>query len=213
MHAESGERTLRLALRRAAQTSGAAGDEPEEHLLVRRAQQSPRAFGPLYLRYRDAVINYCSYRLGDQFEAEDAASTVFVKALGSLRHFHDRDGSFRTWLFRIAHNEVVDRQRRRTRRPEAPIDLLRERPGGGPTPEDVAADTDAHLRVLALLTALPPRERAVLELRAAELRTEQIAAVLGISAQNVRSTQWRALARMRVLMANSAIPVTEVGRD
>src|SRR5215211_4236324 len=101
----------------------------EERLLVLRAQESPHAFEPLYLRYRDAVINYCFYRLGNHGEAEDAASVIFIKAIRGLADFRDRDGSFRTWLFRIAHNEVVDRLRHRARHPESPIDLFRERPG------------------------------------------------------------------------------------
>ena|SRR5215211_1242402 len=194
-----------MAVRRAQLRSAHVSDVPgdgmsEERLLVLRAQQSSRAFEPLYLAYRDAVINYCCYRLGDRTEAEDAASTVFIKALHALPGFRDRDGSFRTWLFRIAHNEVVDRHRQRSRNPETPIDLLRDRPGADRSPEDLAAEVDAHERVRVLLASLPPRERDVLELRAAELDTNQIAAVLGITAVNVRSIQFRAIARLRRLL-------------
>lgn len=175
-------------------------DESDERLLVLRAQQTPRAFAPLYLRYRDPVITYCFHRLGDHEEAEDAASAVFVRAIHGLAKFHDRDGSFRTWLFRIAHNEVVDRHRHRARHSASPIELFQEWPGSAVSPEDLAADADVHRRIHALLSTLPPRERAVLELRAADLDTNQIAAVLGVTAQNVRSIQCRALARLRALL-------------
>jgi RNA polymerase sigma-70 factor (ECF subfamily) len=199
---------------RSAQSSEVPADDvSEERLLVLRAQQSPRAFEPLYLRYRDAVINYCFYRLGDHGEAEDAASAIFVKAIRGLSEFRDRDGSFRTWLFRVAHNEVVDRQRQRARHPEVPIDLFRERPGSERSPEDLAADADAHVRIRTLFSALPPRERAVLELRAADLDTHQIAAVLGVTAHNVRSTQSRALARMRKSLAQVGALSLEVAGD
>jgi RNA polymerase sigma-70 factor (ECF subfamily) len=168
--------------------------------MVLRAQGSPRAFEPLYLRYRDPIINYCSYRIDDPHEAEDAASAIFMKAMAALPRFRDRDGSFRSWLFRIAHNEMVDRTRRRDRRRLAPIELFAERPAEEGSPEELAADGDAHTRIRILLLQLPPREREVLELRAADLDTEQIAAVLGITVQNVRSVQCRASKRLRALL-------------
>lgn len=197
---------MRLASGRRTQLGDeAAGEASDERLMVLRAQQTPRAFEPLYLRYRDPVINYCFHRLGDREEAEDAASAIFIHALRGLPGFRDRDGSFRTWLFRIAHNEVIDRHRQRARHPAAPIDLFSEQPGTSRSPEEIAADADAHERLRALLAGLPPRERDVLELRAADLDTSQIAAVLGVTAQNVRSTQCRALARLRALIGDAGI--------
>ena len=205
---------MRLMRGGLAQSSEVPLDEvSEERLLVLRAQESPHAFEPLYLRYRDAVINYCFYRLGNHGEAEDAASVIFIKAIRGLADFRDRDGSFRTWLFRIAHNEVVDRLRHRARHPELPIDLFRERSGSERSPEDLAADADAHVRIRTLLSTLPPRERAVLELRAADLDTHQIAAVLGVTEHNVRSTQCRALARMRTSLTQAGVLSLEVVGD
>src|SRR5215213_8508882 len=81
--------------------------------LVRAAQADPRAFEPLHLRYRDRIINYCFYRLAGRTDVDDAASAIFVNALYAPPSFQNRDGSFRSWLFRIAHNEVVDRQKQR----------------------------------------------------------------------------------------------------
>src|SRR5215213_6937627 len=80
-------------------------DEVGDAALVRRAQQHAAEFGPLYLRYRDRVLRYCLYRLGDLTEAEDATSAVFVNALHGIVSGQVDDASFRPWLFRIAHNE------------------------------------------------------------------------------------------------------------
>jgi RNA polymerase sigma-70 factor (ECF subfamily) len=94
-----------------------AGDD----VLVAAAQRGDaRAFALLFDRYQDLVLRYCFYRLDGWDEAGDAAQQIFADAFAGLKRFRDKDGapagSFRTWLFRIAHNEVADRHRRRARR-------------------------------------------------------------------------------------------------
>ena len=191
---------MRSARQLAAPNSGeAAAERSADADLVRLALHAPHAFEALYLRYLDPIIAYCSYRLANRAEAEDAASAVFVKALHGLPGFRHRDGSFRTWLFRIAHNEVADRLKYRSRHPEAPLDRLIDAASPERAPEEYAIASDGHGRIRALLRSLPPRERAVLELRAADLATGEIADVLGITEQNVRTAQCRAIARMREL--------------
>jgi RNA polymerase sigma-70 factor (ECF subfamily) len=165
--------------------------------LVRRARRCPAEFGPLYLRYRDRVLRYCLYRLGDLAEAEDAASAVFVKALRGLGGVDADGASFRPWLFRIAHNEVADRHRRRARRAETGLAAAGELADPGPSPEEEAVAAEAVGRLRILLGGLPPRERAVLELRLADLTPAEIAAVLGITPAGVWTAQSRGLAKLR----------------
>jgi RNA polymerase sigma-70 factor, ECF subfamily len=165
--------------------------------LVRRAQRHASEFGPLYLRYRDRVLRYCLYRLGDLAEAEDATSTVFVKALRGITGVHDDDASFRPWLFRIAHNEVVDHYKRRALRPETALGAADDLIDPSPSPEEAAMTVEALGRLRTLLGGLPPRERAVLELRLADLTTTEIAAVLGITEGSVWTAQSRGLAKVR----------------
>jgi RNA polymerase sigma-70 factor (ECF subfamily) len=179
--------------------------------LVRAAQAMPRAFAPLYLRYRDPIMNFCYYRLGNHEESEDAASVIFIKALDHLPGFVDRDDSFRTWLFRIAHNEIADRHRQRARHAESPIDQEQGLRDAASTLEDAAIAMDDRIRVRELLAQLPPRERAVLELRTADLTTREIAEVLQISEQNVRTAQSRAVSRLRGLLLGERATPTELG--
>jgi RNA polymerase sigma-70 factor (ECF subfamily) len=169
--------------------------------LVRLAQASPHDFAALYLRYRDPVMNYCYYRLGDREESEDAASVIFIKALHHLPGFAERGNSFRTWLFRIAHNEIADRHRARARHPSRSLTSELDLPDAASLLEVAAIASDNRARVRHLLGKLPPRERAVLELRAAELSTREIADVLQITEQNVRTAQSRAVSRLRGLLA------------
>ncbi len=191
-------------IRSRAQPKSAPHAEDADAELVRLAQATPQAFAALYLRYRDPVLNYCFYRLGDREAAEDATSTIFVKALDHLPSFSERGDSFRTWLFRIAHNEIVDRYRRQARHPEVPLLPELGLRDAASLPEEAAISADRRLRVLRLLTHVPPRERAVLELRAADLSTREIAEVLQISEQSVRTAQCRAVGRLRELVAGVA---------
>jgi RNA polymerase sigma-70 factor (ECF subfamily) len=172
-------------------------DEVGDAELVRRAQRHAAEFGPLYLRYRDRVFRYCLYRLGDLSEAEDATSAVFVKALRGITSVHDNATSFRPWLFRIAHNEIVDRYKRGARRWETGFAAADDLVDPGPSPEEAALTVEAGGRLRSLLSGLPPRERAVLELRLADLTTAEIAAVLGITVGGVWTAQSRGLAKVR----------------
>jgi RNA polymerase sigma-70 factor (ECF subfamily) len=178
--------------------------------LVRAAQVDPRAFEPLYLRYRDRIINYCFYRLADRTDADDAASAVFLHALHALPAFQHHAGSFRPWLFTIAHNEVADRQKQRARHPETPFDSISGVATSERSPEELALTRDDRRYVLALLESLPPRERAVLELRVGELTTVEIALILGINEQAVRTAHCRALARMKELVRAADVSGQEV---
>jgi RNA polymerase sigma-70 factor, ECF subfamily len=182
-------------------------DEAADAELVRRAQQHANAFGPLYLRYRDRVLRYCVYRLGDLAEAEDATSAVFVNALRGIMSVQD-EMAFRPWLFRIAHNEVVDRYKRRALRPHTALAAADALVDPGPSPEEVAMTSEAVARLRILLSGLPPRERAVLELRLADLTTAEIAAVLGISEGSVWTAQSRGLAKVRDAMSGGIVSVS-----
>ncbi len=116
-------------------------DRPEEggprlsHLdrdrrLVEAAQADPARFEALYRKYLAQVYSYAYYELRDHHEAEDATERTFVAALTNLPRFEERarpaDGegasTFRVWLFQIARNVVAERRRRRSRRPEAPLE-------------------------------------------------------------------------------------------
>jgi RNA polymerase sigma-70 factor, ECF subfamily len=169
--------------------------------LVAAAGRDPHDFAPLFLRYWDPVLRYCTVRLRDHHDAEDAASQVFVDAYASLHRFQDRGGagSFRSWLFTIAHHEIANRHRYRVRHPESPLEDMEESFGTNPTVEQ-AETTDELARVTALVQELPDRPREVVELRLAGLTDREIAEVLGISGQAVRQAQSRAVAQLRIRM-------------
>ena len=166
--------------------------------LVTAARRERAAFAPLYLRYVDPVYRYCLRRLCSREAAEDATAQVFAKALAALPGYRENNASFRSWLFAIAHNVLVDAGR--SARPQNPLDesLPLPDPGMGPEEEALAAEGQREVRLL--LASVPPDQRRVLELRLAGLTTTEIAAALGSSPGAVRASQYRAVKRLRLVM-------------
>ncbi len=186
--------------------ASASSPHPTDAPLVAAAQCAPAAFAPLYARYRDDVLRYCFYRLGDWEEAADAAQQVFVNAFTALPRFVDQGDSFRPWLFRIAHNEVSTRRRRPPHRSLMDATLVIDT---APSPEDLAVAADDHDRLRRLLAALPSERRQVCELRLAGLTDREIAGVLGKREGAVRTAQSRAVAQLRGWLGVSRAPAGE----
>lgn len=168
--------------------------------LVAAAQIDRRAFGALYERYRDDLLRYCFYCLGDWDEAADATQQVFADAMTGLPRFTDRGDSFRPWLFRIAHNEVCTRRHQRSHRLLVPLTDATDVIDPAPSPEDRAMTADDHGRVRMVLAQLPPDRRRVCELRCAGLNDREIAHVLSKTEGAVRTAQSRAVAQLRDLL-------------
>ncbi len=176
------------------------GEVGEEAAWVAAARCDPRAFAPLYQRYFDPVYRYCYRRLGSPEAAADATSQVFAKALAALPRY--RDGSFRSWLFAIAHNTIVDCAR--AARGDRPLEAAAEVADAAPTPEEASLTADRGRSLRAALVHLSPDQRRVVELRLAGLTDHEIAAVLGRSLTATRMVQVRAVARLRELLVVGA---------
>jgi RNA polymerase sigma-70 factor (ECF subfamily) len=170
-----------------------AAAEPSDEALVAQARHDRAAFAQLYRRYATPVYRYC-----DRAAAEEVTQTVFLRALAALPARRD-ESAFRPWLFAIAHNAIVDA--RRAKRPLVSLDATRELADPAASPEEAALAAAERREISALLARLPAEERSVVELRLAGLRDKEIAAVVGRSPGAVRTAQYRAVRRLRVLLA------------
>lgn len=200
-----------------------AGDQdaPETFLddrhLVEHAKRDPPAFALLYERYHHAIYVYCFRRLGTPESSDDATSIVFMKAFSALSRFcpdNIRSGStFRSWLFSIARNVVIDARRRDRRHSSLdashgellPSSLLVDSTS---SPEDAAIGAEEARTVMALLDQLPERPRAAVELRLAGLSTSEVANVLGMSISATKSLQFRAYRTLRDLLRSNPQAIT-----
>ncbi len=179
-----------------------------ETALVAQARGDREAFAALYYRYFDAVYRYCYHRLGSREAAEDATSQIFLQVWTALPRYQEV-GTFRIWLFTIAHNVVTNRAR--ARRPNAPLEMASDHADPAPLPEELALAVDEHRTLAASVATLPPDQRRAVELRLAGLTGPEIARVLGRSHAAVKMLQLRAVDRLRTHLGVGA--VTEEAPD
>lgn len=149
----------------------------------------------LYEAHAPAVFRYIYFRVRDRQVAEDITGDVFVRMVEALPRFEFRGLPFAAWLFRVAHDRVVDHHRRAVpRRTEALPDTLLD---GEANTEAAALQTHANAALMDLLSELTDEQQAVLQLRFIEgYSLEQTAEALDKTQGAVKALQHRALRQL-----------------
>lgn len=176
-------------------------------MLAAAQANAPWAFERLYRWLAPAVVGYA--RGQGIVDADDVLGDVFLRVFRSLAGFTGDETAFRSWVFRIAHNRIVDERRRDTRRgPVVPLVTVQERSGGDV--EDQALDVLGRAEVEALLAPLPRQQRDVLLLRlVAGLTVDEVASTLGATQGAVKALQRRGLQAVRAALAKNSVPLGE----
>jgi RNA polymerase sigma-70 factor (sigma-E family) len=140
---------------------------------------------------------------GDWHTAEDLAQTTLVKVFASWRRINRKEAADTYATRTLVNTYLADRRRKRVG--EVLTATLPERAIQPQTPE-------IRVVVLDALATLPSRARAVVVLRYwSDLSVDQVAAVLGCSAGNVKSQSSRALDKLRILLGDAAAEIGPVG--
>ena len=180
--------------------------------LVGLSRLDPQIFGVLYERYRQTIYVYCFRRLGSPERADDATSTIFIKAFAALENYRPKSATsgstFRSWMFSIAHNVLIDVWRK-DRHPVS-LDAFDEEVFANflidpaHSPEAIAIGAEESRGVQSLLAQLPERQRAAVELRLSGLTTVEVAQVLGMTVAASKSLQFRAYRILRDLLRSQS---------
>lgn len=163
--------------------------------LVRLAQQNPVEFKQLYLKWLKPVYRYFYFRVGNEKDAEDLTSQVFLKVFQDLPRYRNQ-GSFSAWLFSIAHARTVDFYRKGNR--EFPLESA-ARVVSMFDPLDQTIQTEALSQVNHLIGDLSEDEQELIRLRyAANLNYREIGQILNRKEDAVRKSLSRLLDRMHL---------------
>ena len=156
----------------------------------------------LYEEYYDKIARYVHAHIGDRTEAEDIAGEVFLKALESLKSYQERGIPMQSWLFRIAHNMVVDHLRKAAKRKTVPIDTVQVE--GGTDPMTVAERNIELEKVTRAMEQITKEQREVLRLRFfGGLTSKEAGSILNKSDGAVREMQRAAIENLRKLLISS----------
>ncbi len=160
----------------------------DAQLLDRLLRGDTRSLGEIYERYRVPLFRFCLRMVKDTALAEDAVHDTFVK----LARQHSgilHPGALKSWLFRVARNEVYMILRRAAPMPLEDADGVLD----PSTPHDLLEQTERASLVHAMLAALRPAYREVLMLREfEEMPYAEIAAITGSTEGAVKSRLFKA---------------------
>ena len=173
----------------------------DEESLVRRAREGDSgAFAEIYETYFDRIYRYIAFKMGDRLEAEDLAEQVFLKALESIRSFKWRGVPFASWLFRIAHNQIVDYLRKKAKKVELP--LQESVVSGELGPEEWTQLRLSMEQLHAALERLTEAQRRAISLRfGGGLSIAETAKAMGKNEGAVRALQHSGLVALRKVLA------------
>ena len=185
----------------------AAEISAEESVFILRLQANEDAAYDELVRIYNASIFHVAYRmLGDSGEASDVVQEIFLKVFRNIGHFRS-EASLKTWIFKIAFSEILNRLRWwKTRHRSATVSLDEQANGNGkhhvrdsyPTPEQVLVNKERETAIQQALVKLSSDHRSIIVLRDIEgFSYNEIAEVLGVSVGTVKSRVARARAELK----------------
>ena len=170
-------------------------DQSESVRLVKRAVGGDfEAFGELYNIYLDRIYRYVFYQVRDKMTAEDVTEEVFLKAWKAIKSCKGKEQTFSSWLYRIAHNQVIDNLRSQRKYLSTEMETSAEVNG----PELEAEGKQERQEMLETISCLPQNQKQVIILKFIEgLDNQEIGKIMGKSQGAIRVLQMRALATLR----------------
>ena len=167
----------------------------EAALRERATALEPAALEEIYDTYAGRIYNYLYHRTGDSSLAEDLCGDVFIRMIESIQAGRPWNTSLQGWLYRIAHNLIIDHYRRQAKRDGPELDERWMAPQSyGETFEGLFHSN--QLRVA--MRFLTEEQRQVVVLKFVEgLGNVEVAEVLGKTEGAIKALQHRALASIR----------------
>ncbi|MFQ5343332.1 MAG: sigma-70 family RNA polymerase sigma factor [Anaerolineae bacterium] len=176
----------------------------EQRLIAQARQGDTAALSAIYDQYAEKIYIYLYHRLGDRQLAEDLTGDVFVRMVEAADTPRFADTSLSGWLYRIAHNLLVDhfrRQREEVALPEE-LPMPTTATGSGEGPAAIVERKLAQDGLRKALEVLTEEQRQVIVLRFGEgLTAREVAETMGKQENAIWQLQHRALNGLRRALA------------
>ncbi len=179
-------------------------DADDNERIERWRNGDENGFIELVEQYRRPLFSFILRMTGGHDDADDIFQEVWFRAIRNIDRYRHRH--FVSWLFRIAHNLIIDRSRRR--KPSVPLDddqggrTAFEVAGSGPSPSDSMHNQELQSRIHKAVESLPPDQREVFLMRMdAELPFKEIARIQKVSINTALARMSYALDKLKTLLA------------
>ncbi len=179
------------------------------------------ALEPIIEKYKRPLFSFILKMSEGREDADEIFQEVWFRAIKNIHRFHT--GNFLSWLFRIAHNLMIDRARRgwrsvslqqqRSNDPDSPSyeDQL---PASGITPAEEAAGHDIGLRIEAAIDRLATEQKEVFLMRTyADTPFKEIAKLQRCSINTCLARMQYAVSKLRSLLEADYNSIKESSRE
>lgn len=178
----------------------------ETKLIDRICQGEIEAFHELVELYKKKIYYLAYDMVGDGHEAEDISQEVFIKVFRHIKKFR-KDAALKSWIYQITVNTCIDVQRKKSKKPQvlmesSQMDSLQQESSWAESrntgPERHAEANMIQRRVRQLLHKVSPKERSAFVMRYYnELKTNEIAKILDVSTNTIKSLLFRARKKLQ----------------
>jgi len=170
-----------------------------DKLLVHKAKRGDKeAFGKLYLKHLDSIFRYIFFRVNqDSQQAEDLTEIVFFKTWEKLESFDEQGVGFRAWIYKIAHNTVIDYYRESKQN----VQLNEAIPDESQNVEEKVLQESESKNLLRAIKQLSEEQQEVITMKFIEgMSNKEISKILNKNKDAIRALQYRALKVLKQLL-------------
>jgi RNA polymerase sigma-70 factor (ECF subfamily) len=171
--------------------------QSDNKLVEKALKGNKKAWFELLTRHETAIYNYAIRMTGSSADAKDLMQEIFLSVFNGLQNFN-RTGSFKAWLFKIAHYRCMDYFRRK--QPNVSFDEVPEllQQDYAFSPESDMQTRQSKQDIHRAMQLLPINQRLVVELKFfSQFTFEEIADQLGISSNTVKTRLYAALGKLK----------------
>src|SRR5262245_4609932 len=182
-------------------------------------ERARELFGELVAHHQRRAIRIAYSYLRDAHDADEAVQDAFVKVFTHIASYRE-EYPFEVWFTRILVNGCLDLRKARARRLRwalpmtSPLESApNDPPAVQPSPEDRVLSGEQASHITKAIEKLPDRQRAVFTMcHVADQSTSEVSAALGLSEATVRVHLFRAVRKLRKLLATERVTNTSASR-
>ncbi len=158
---------------------------------------SLKAFERIYNLFVEGIYKYIYFKVGNPFDAEELTGQVFLKAFEKIKDYQITEKPFTAWLYKIAHNVVIDLFRERRKYILDEFEKAESIKEAKVEPEEIVVNNLTLESLYEALMNLTEEQREVIILRFIErLTASEVAKIMGKTEGGVRALQRRGLATL-----------------